>query len=81
MERTRQDNLRMKLPKCVFGKKEVSVLGHHVSFGKIRPETEHQSAIEKFQEPRNGTERLRHRGVRNVFGELLEDGARRMAPL
>jgi hypothetical protein len=81
LQRTRDAKLRLKLPKCVFGKTEASVLGHHVSFGKIRPGVDHQNAMEHFREPRNGTDLLRFLGVLNFFGEFIEDGARRMAPL
>jgi hypothetical protein len=42
---------------------------------------EHQSAMEKIQEPKHCNELLRFLGVLNFFGKFIEDGARRMAPL
>jgi hypothetical protein len=37
LQRTCDAKLHMKLAKFVFGRTEAPVLGHHVSFGKIRP--------------------------------------------
>jgi hypothetical protein len=81
LQRTREANLRTKLQKCVFGKVRVTVLGHLVSLGEILPGEEHQNAMANFREPRNGTDLLRFLGVLNFFGEFIEDGTTRMAPL
>jgi hypothetical protein len=42
---------------------------------------EHQSEMEKFQEPKHCNELLRFLGVLNFFSKFLKDGARLMAPL
>jgi RNase H-like domain found in reverse transcriptase/Reverse transcriptase (RNA-dependent DNA polymerase) len=81
LQRTRDAKLRLKLPKYAFGRSEAAVLGHQVSLGKIKPGVEHQNTMARFREPTNGSELLRFLGVLNFFGEFIEDGALRMAPL
>jgi hypothetical protein len=36
-DRTRAAGLRMKLSKCLFGKKAIELLGHKVTAGKMLP--------------------------------------------
>jgi Reverse transcriptase (RNA-dependent DNA polymerase) len=75
LQRTREAKLRLKLPKCAFGRREAAVLRHQVSLGKIKPGVEHQNAMARFREPTNGSELLRFLGVLNFFREFIEDGA------
>jgi Reverse transcriptase (RNA-dependent DNA polymerase) len=39
LQRTKDARLRLKLEKCSFGKAEVEILDHKVSFGEVRPTT------------------------------------------
>jgi hypothetical protein len=59
LERTRGAGLKLKLAKCLFGKRLVELLGHRVSHGLVRPSEDHTAVFANFKEPRNASELLR----------------------
>jgi Reverse transcriptase (RNA-dependent DNA polymerase) len=63
LERTRGAVLKLKLAKCLFGKRLVDVLGHRVSHGLVRPSDDHTAVFANFKEPRNASELLRFIGL------------------
>jgi hypothetical protein len=79
--RTRQANLRLKFAKCVFGKREVEVLGQKVTGGQVRPSDRHRDCMRDFAEPTNVTELLRFLGVLQYFGSHIDHLADIAAPL
>jgi uncharacterized glyoxalase superfamily protein PhnB len=80
-DRTLAAGFRMKLSKCLFGKKAIELLGHKVTAGKILPSDGHASTFDLFHEPRNASELLRFIGLVGFFGEHVESAADRIAPL
>jgi hypothetical protein len=56
LQRTKDARLRLKLEKCSFGKAEVEILGHQVSFGEVRPNDKHRECLQHSAEPTNATE-------------------------
>jgi Reverse transcriptase (RNA-dependent DNA polymerase) len=81
LERTRGAGLKLKLSKCLFGKRSVELLGHRVSHGLVRPSDDHTAVFANFKEPRNASELLRFIGLVIFFGEHVESAADRLAPL
>jgi hypothetical protein len=80
-DRTRAAGFRMKLSKCLFGKKAIELLDHKVTAGKILPSDGHASTFDLFQEPRNASELLRFIGLVGFFGEHVESAVDRRGPL
>jgi RNase H-like domain found in reverse transcriptase len=81
LERTRGAGLKLKLAKCLFGKRSVELLVHRVSHGLVRPSDDHTAVFANFKEPRNASELLRFIGLVILFGEHVESAADRLAPL
>jgi Reverse transcriptase (RNA-dependent DNA polymerase) len=81
LKRTRGAGLKLKLAKCLFGKRSVEILGHRVSHGLVRLSDDHTAIFENFKEPRNAFELLRFIGYVIFFGEHVESAADRLAPL
>jgi hypothetical protein len=81
LRRTRGAGLKLKLAKCLFGKRSVEVLGHRVSHGLVRPSDDHNAVFANFKEPQNASELLRFIGLVIFFGEHVESAADRLAPL
>jgi RNase H-like domain found in reverse transcriptase len=81
LEKTRGAGMKLKLAKCMFGKRSVEFLGHRVSHGLVRPSDDHTAVFENFKEPRNASELLRFIGLVIFFGEHVESAADRLAPL
>jgi hypothetical protein len=67
LQRAKDARLRMKLAKCSFGKAEVEILGHKVSFDEVRPNDKHRECLQHFVEPTNATEPLRFLGLLQFF--------------
>jgi Reverse transcriptase (RNA-dependent DNA polymerase) len=55
LERARLGNLRLKLAKCAFGKKEVELLGHKVAHRRVEPNDQHRDCLRNFREPANAS--------------------------
>jgi Reverse transcriptase (RNA-dependent DNA polymerase)/RNase H-like domain found in reverse transcriptase len=55
LERARQGNLRLKLAKCSFEKKEVELLGHKVAHRRVEPNYQHRDCLHNFREPVNAS--------------------------
>jgi Reverse transcriptase (RNA-dependent DNA polymerase) len=79
LKRTRGAGLKLKLAKCLFGKRSVELLGHRVSHGLVRPPDDHTAVFANFKEPRNASELLRFIGLMIFFGEHVESAADRLA--
>jgi hypothetical protein len=75
--RVRDSGMKLKLPKCQFGKRSVEVLGHQVTPLGILPSEGHLSAVKTLQEPSNARELMRFLGLAKYFKELLEDFSHR----
>lgn len=73
LELTLRANLRFKLAKCLFGKKEVEILGHKVSHQRILPSDRHVEAMKNFREPTNASELLRFLGCLQFFANHIPD--------
>ena len=56
MNRLRSANLKLKMSKCEFFKKELDFLGHTVTTSGIRPQTRKISAITNMARPQNVTD-------------------------
>jgi RNase H-like domain found in reverse transcriptase len=81
LKRTRGAGLKLKLVKCLFGKRSVELLGHRVPHGLVRPSDDHTAVFAIFKEPRNASRLLRFIGLVIFFGEHVEPAADRLAPL
>jgi hypothetical protein len=81
LEKTRGGGLKLKLAKCLFGKRSVDLLDYRVFHGLVRLSDDHTAVFEKFKEPRNASELLRFIGLVIFFGEHVESAADRLAPL
>jgi hypothetical protein len=81
LKRTRGAGLKLKLAKCLFGKRLVEILGHRVSHGLVRPSDDHTAVFVNFKEPQNASELLRFIGLIIFFGEHVESAANRSALL
>jgi hypothetical protein len=81
LERTRGAGLKLKLAKCLVGKRSVELLGHRVSHGLVRPSDDHTAVFANFKEPRNASALLRFIGLVVFFGEHVESAADRLAPI
>jgi hypothetical protein len=80
LERTRGAGLKIKLAKCLFGKRSVGLLGHRASHGLARPPY-HTAVFANFKEPHNASKLLRFIGLVIFIGEHVESAADRLAPL
>jgi Reverse transcriptase (RNA-dependent DNA polymerase) len=81
LKRTRGAGLKLKLAKCLFGKRSMELLGHRVSPGLVRLLDDHTAVFANFNEPRNASEFLRFVGLVIFFGEHVESAADRLAPI
>jgi hypothetical protein len=81
LKRTRCAGLKLKLAKCLFGKRLVELLCHRVSHGLVRPSDDHTAVFANCKESRNASELLRFIGLVIFFGENVESAADRLAPL
>jgi len=52
-DRIRENNLKLKLEKCEFLRKEVSYLGHVISEDGVLPDCTKTRAIEEYPTPQN----------------------------
>lgn len=73
--------MRVKFSKCAFGKKQVDILGHSVSFNSIKPSDSHIDAIAELREPTNGDALARFIGLANYFAKHISDIASKLQPL
>jgi Reverse transcriptase (RNA-dependent DNA polymerase) len=69
LERTRGAGLKVKLTKCLFGKRSVELLGHRVSHGLVRLSDDRTEVFANSKEPRNASELLLFVGLVIFFGE------------
>jgi hypothetical protein len=60
LERTRGAGLKLKLAKCLFGKRSVELLGHRESHALVRPSDDHTAVFANFK---NASELLRFVGL------------------
>jgi hypothetical protein len=81
LKRTRGAGLKLKLAKCLFGKRSVELIGHRVSHGLVRPSDDHTAVFANLKQPRNAFELLRFIGLVIFFSEHVESAADRLAPL
>ncbi|KAA8491611.1 Retrovirus-related Pol polyprotein from transposon 17.6 [Porphyridium purpureum] len=81
VERFRRVGARLNTRKCTFGVPEVTVLGHAVSAGTIRPSDEHVQSIRDLQEPRDAAALVRFLGLVNWFSQHIPRFAEMVQPL
>lgn len=67
--------------KCVFGKPEITFLGHNVSAAGIQPTNEKVSVIKDFPKPKNEKQLRQFLGMINFYRSFLPNAATVQAPL
>jgi hypothetical protein len=81
LERTRGAGLKLKLAKCLYGKRSVELLGYRVSHGLVRPSEDRTMVFANVKEPRNASELLSFIGLVIVVGGHVESAADSLVPL
>lgn len=66
-ERLREAGLVVNLPKCEFGKGQVTYLGHHVGQGKVMPRRAKVEAILDLPQPKSRQEVMRVLGMSGLY--------------
>eukprot|EP00173_Palmaria_palmata_P001601 Plantae.Rhodophyta-Palmaria_palmata.ctg191.p1 GENE.Plantae.Rhodophyta-Palmaria_palmata.ctg191~~Plantae.Rhodophyta-Palmaria_palmata.ctg191.p1 ORF type:complete len:271 (+),score=12.51 Plantae.Rhodophyta-Palmaria_palmata.ctg191:810-1622(+) len=80
-DRLLESGMRVKFSKCLFGKREVTSLGHTIKHNAIRPSDEHVDAIPEQREPTDGNGLCRFIGVANYFRQHIPDLSNKLLPL
>ncbi len=73
--------VRLKLSKCVFGVREISILGHIVNQEGLQPSAGHVAAIRALVEPASGEELMRFLGLVNYFASFVDHFSEAAKPL
>ncbi len=71
MSRLAEANVKLNRDKCVFRRKELTYLGHHISSQGNRPSEDKVRAISELKPPTNVTELRRVMGMVNFLGRYL----------
>lgn len=74
-------NLKLRLSKCVFGKKQVLHLGHIVSESRISPNPDKVQAIKEYSVPKDTKELHRFLGLTGWYQQFVPNYARIAIPL
>ena len=82
LQRLKQNGVKLRADKCVFGRKEVRYLGRLVSEKGYRPDPADTLALDKFKKaPENIGELRRLLGFIGYFRCYVKDFAKKMKPL
>jgi len=81
LERLVLHNIKLNLPKCVFGSQNVSYLGFRLTAEGIKPGTDKLKAVEKADPPTNVHEVRQFLGLCNFFRTHVKNFAMVTAPL
>lgn len=79
-DRLSNSGVRVKFSKCIFGKREVTSLGHKISHSTTRPSNDHVDAIGEMQEPANGDSLRRFIDVANYFSQHIANLSDELLP-
>lgn len=76
-----KNGMKLRLDKCVFGRKEVKYLGFLISGEGIRPDPKNVTAVAQFKAPKTLTELRSLIGALSYFRKFIKDFAEDIAPL
>lgn len=79
--RLREYGVVINSAKCVFGKSQVTFLGHSVSSSGTRPLPEKVEAIRRFPQPTTAQDLRKFLGMLNFYRRFLPNAAGTQAPL
>ena len=80
-DRLRQYNLRLNPTKCVFGLRQVKLLGYIVSSDGLRADTDKVAAIARMQAPQNLADARSFLGMTGYYRSCIRDYAHIAEPL
>lgn len=81
MQRLRDYNLKLKIAKCSFFRKEVEYLGHIVSADGCKADPRKISCIQNYPQPKNVVQTQRFLGMCNYYRRYIKDFAKKAKPL
>lgn len=80
-ERLKRAGLTVKLKKCQFGRSEVSLLGHVVGRGQIKPDPKKIQAVQEYPQPRTKTDVRSFLGLAGYYRKFIPNFASLTEPL
>lgn len=81
MQRLRDFNLKLKVEKCKFFRKEVEYLGHVVSADGCKADPKKISCIQEYPQAKSVVEIIRFLGMCNYYRRYIRDFAKKAKPL
>jgi hypothetical protein len=81
LTRLRQHRVKINLPKCTFGSKDVTYLGFHLTKSGIKPGQDKLKAVAQAQPPRDIRGVRQFLGLCNFFRNQVRNFAQMSAPL
>ena len=81
MQAFRIENVKLKLSKCYFSKKEVNYLGHKLSKNKHTPLNDNVIAIKSFPVPKTVKNVREFLGKINYYHKYISNAAKLLSPL
>ena len=81
MERLREVNLKLKLPKCHFMRKSVEFLGHILTPQGLQPNPQQVAAVQAFPVPKNVSELRRFLGLTSYYRRFIAQFSKIASPL
>ena len=81
LDTVKKADLKLKLPKCKFFRKEVEFLGHLVTTEGLKPNHAHTTAVTEFPTPRNVKEIRQFVGLASYYRRFIPNFAKIAHPL
>ena len=76
-----ENNIKLKMSKCMFAKQEVTYLGYNISYNQVRPLEEKVKAIREFPVPTSVTSIRRFLGMSQYYRRFIPNFSQIAKPL
>jgi len=81
LQKIREANLKLKLSKCKWFKKELTFVGHKIGINGIKPDSRNIEKIKNAQVPSNTTQLRGFLGLAQYYRQYVKDYADIVRPL